>query len=248
MKKHRQHEDLHALTGAYALDTLPEEERRSYAAHLEGCADCAREVAGFAATTARLAAAVSAPAPPDLKLSVMRAVDGVRQLPPHTRTDRPARPSWLLPRRLGPFVVAASIAAAATFGGLAVWQHQENRTQAQRAEAQVREVSAVLAAADARTVHGRTNGGATTSVVTSPRLNKSVFVAAGLPPAPAGKTYQLWFDDHGTMRPAGLMRQDGARVMQGDPSRALAVGLTLEPEGGSPQPTSSPLILLSLPA
>ncbi|CAM5666082.1 hypothetical protein SAVIM338S_06903 [Streptomyces avidinii] len=254
MKKHRHDEDLHGLTGAYALDTLTGEERRAFAVHLEGCADCAREVAGFAATTARLAAAASAPVPPDMKLVVMRGIDGVRQLPPHTRSDRagrPDRPAGLfsfLPRRAGPFVVAASIAAAAAFGGIAVWQHQEARTQAQHAEARVREVTSVLAAADARTVHGRTSTGATTSVVTSPQLNKSVFVAAGLPPAPAGKTYQLWFDDHGTMRPAGLIRQDGARLMQGDPSQALAVGLTLEPEGGSPQPTSSPLILLSLPA
>ncbi|MBT2467701.1 anti-sigma factor [Streptomyces sp. ISL-66] len=266
MKKHRQQEDAHALIGAYALDALTDGERRAFAAHLEGCADCARELAGFAATTARLAAAVSVPAPPDLKLSVMRDIDSVRQLAPHTGADRADRLGWpdlrdvrdltrrragpfpLLPRRVGPFVVAASIAAAAAFGALAVWQHQEARTQVQHAEAQVREASAVLAAADARTVHGRTSGGATASVVTSARLNKSVFVASGLPPAPVGKTYQLWFDDHGTMRPAGLVHQDGTRLMQGDPGRALAVGLTLEPEGGSPRPTSSPLILLSLPA
>nr|WP_329390445.1 hypothetical protein [Streptomyces sp. NBC_01351] len=36
--------------------------------------------------------------------------------------------------------------------------------------------------------------------------------------------------------------------MQGDPGRARAVGLTLEPAGGSARPTTAPLMLLALPA
>ncbi|WP_443067673.1 anti-sigma factor domain-containing protein [Streptomyces sp. NBC_01351] len=50
------------------------------------------------------------------------------------------------------------------------------------------------------------------------------------------------------MRPAGLLRHDSAVVMQGDPGRARAVGLTLEPAGGSARPTTAPLMLLALPA
>lgn len=105
-----------------------------------------------------------------------------------------------------------------------------------------------MAAPDARTVHGRTTNGAATTVITSALRDKAVFVSAGLPTPPAGKSYQLWFDDHGTMRPAGLLPGDGSTVMQGDRGSARAVGLTLEPAGGSPQPTTSPLLLLALPA
>lgn len=244
-------EDLHTLAGAYALDALTGEEHHAFAAHLGRCAACDREVAGFAATVARLAGAVSLHAPLHMKVAVLQGIDSVRQLPPHTRQQKPAMLASLFARRMGPFVVAASIAATAAFGGLAVWQHQQTqraRIQAQHAEAQVRDLSAVLTAPDARAVHGRTSGGATTSVVSSARMNKSVFVSAGLAPAPPGKTYQLWFDDHGAMRPAGLFDHNGAVLMQGDPNRALAVGVTLEPEGGSPQPTTSPLVLLNLPA
>ncbi|OKK22249.1 anti-sigma factor [Streptomyces sp. CB00455] len=243
--------DLHTLTGAYALDALTGEEHEAFSAHLAHCASCLQEVAGFAATSARLAAAVAVPAPPGMKQTVLRRIDTVRRLPPHTRAAKPARLAAVLTRRTGPFVIAACVAAATAFGGLAAWQHQQAdqaRLAARHAERQVRDLAAVMAAPDARTVHGRTSGGAAASVVTSARLNKSVFVGSGMPAAPAGKAYQLWFDDHGTMRPAGLLRHDGAVLMDGDPGRARAVGLTLEPAGGSPRPTTAPLMLLNLPA
>lgn len=244
-------EDPHALTGAYALDALGAEERRTFASHLERCPACALEVAGFRAASAVLATAAGLPPPAAGKETVLRGIAAVRQSPPPTRPERPAGPFALLTRRTGPLVVAACLATAAVFGSAAVWQHQriqQARPRALLSDGQVRELSAVMAAPDARTVHGRTRGGATTSVVTSALLNRSVFVASGLPPAPAGKVYRLWFDDLGTMRPAGSMRRDGAVLLHGDTGRALAVCLTLEPEAGSPRPTSSPLTLLNLRA
>ncbi|GHI83454.1 anti-sigma factor [Streptomyces xanthophaeus] len=247
----RHEEDLHALAGAYALDALAPEEREAFLVHLGRCASCTAEVSGFSATAARLAAAVGVPAPPHMKQAVLEQVDTVRQLPPHVRSGRPVRLGTALVRKAGPFAVAASVVAAAAFGGVAVWQHQQAeqaRTQAQQADRQVQALTAVMTAPDAKTVHGRTSSGAATSVVTSAGLNRAVFLSTGLPKADAGRTYQLWFDDNGTMRPAGLLQADGAVLMQGDPGRARAVGLTLEPEGGSPQPTSSPLMLLRLPA
>ncbi|MFG6294645.1 anti-sigma factor, partial [Streptomyces rochei] len=78
--------------------------------------------------------------------------------------------------------------------------------------------------------------------------NKGVFTAANLPAPGAGKTYQLWLDHDGTMRPAGLVDHDGTVILTGNPADAGAVGLTLEPAGGSPQPTTDPLLLMSLPA
>ncbi|MFE2326841.1 anti-sigma factor domain-containing protein [Streptomyces sp. NPDC059385] len=247
--KHDEH--LHTLTGAYALDALTGEEYEAFTAHLGHCAACAQEVAEFAETTARLAAAAALPAPAAMRQAVLHGIESVRQLPPRTRPAVPVRLTAGLTRRAGPFVIAASIAAAAAFGGLAAWQHQQTeqaRTQVRHTNERAQELAAVMAAADARTVHGRTASGATTTVITSALRDKAVFVSSGLPALPAGKTYQLWFDDHGTMRPAGLLSGDGATLMQGHPKDARAVGLTLEPAGGSPQPTSSPLLLLTLPA
>lgn len=247
----RHEEDLHLLTGVYALDALTGDEHDAFTAHLDRCASCAGEVAGFAATSARLAAAVAVTAPPHLKQQVLHRIDTVRQLPPRTRSGTSAKLTAIFTRKAGPFVVAAGIATAAAFGGLSLWQYQQAehaRDQARQVSRQVQDITAVLAAPDGRTVHGRTNTGAVTSVVASTQQNKAVFVTTGLPAAPAGRTYQLWFDDHGTMRPAGLLQHDGAVLMHGDPSQARAVGLTLEPAGGSPHPTTSPLLLLRLPA
>ncbi|WP_311137504.1 anti-sigma factor [Streptomyces sp. I6] len=101
---------------------------------------------------------------------------------------------------------------------------------------------------DARTVQGRTTIGATTAVVTSRQLGKAVFVGTDLPRPAPGKTYQLWYEDQGTMHPAGLLERDGAVAIEGNLGTATAIGLTIEPDGGSPRPTSTPLMLLTLPA
>ncbi|MFE9931914.1 anti-sigma factor domain-containing protein [Streptomyces sp. NPDC005533] len=243
--------DAHTLVAAYALGALEDDERTAFAAHLQACEACRQEAAEFEATAARLAAAVSQAPPAAIKSQVMDAVDGVRQLPP--RLPAPVSASTLdgiLRRRALPLALAASVAAVA-LGGVAVWQAQngqELRRQARQAQQQVDTVSAVLAAPDARTVHGKAANGALTTVVASDRQNKAVFTAVNLPAPAAGSTYQLWLDHDGTMLPAGLIDHDGTVVLTGNPADAGAVGLTLEPAGGSPAPTTAPLLLMTLPA
>ncbi|MGW4778924.1 anti-sigma factor [Streptomyces filamentosus] len=243
--------DAHTLAAAYALGALDDDERRAFDTHLQTCEACRQEAAEFEATTARLAAAVSQPPPAAVKAQVMAAVDGVRQLPPRVpaASTAPAL-GGILRRRAVPLALAASVAAA-VLGGVAVWQTQngqELEEQARQTQQQLDAVSAVLAAPDARTVHGKAANGALTTVVSSDQQNKAVFTAADLPAPGAGKTYQLWLDHDGTMLPAGLIDHDGTVVLTGDPADAGAVGLTLEPDGGSPRPTTTPLLLMAMPA
>ncbi|MFJ6793767.1 anti-sigma factor [Streptomyces sp. NPDC091268] len=251
MKNHAT--DVHTLAAAYALGALDPREREDFDAHLQACEACRQEAAEFAATAARLAAAASQPPPASAKAQVMAALDGVRQLPPLVPAPTPApSPAFrdVLRRRAVPLALAASMAAA-LFGGVAAWQAQNGQDlqqQARQARQQLDTVSAVLAAPDARTVHGKAANGALTTVVASDRQNKAVFTAANLPAPGAGKTYQLWLDHDGTMRPAGLIDHDGTVVLAGNPADAGAVGLTLEPAGGSPRPTTDPLLLMALPA
>ncbi|MFE7552371.1 anti-sigma factor [Streptomyces gardneri] len=250
MNQHRS--DLHALAAAYALDALDPAERDEFAAHLAHCEECRRDVAEFEATAARLAGAVAQDPPPALKQRTMAAVDGVRRLPPQVPATREAhRVTRVLRRKAVPLALAASVAAAVSFAGLAAWQHQESQDaqqQARQVEQQLDAVSTVLAAPDARTVHGRATNGALTTVVSSDRQNQAVFTATGLPTPDEGKTYQLWLDQNGTMQPAGFIHADGTVPLDGAIAEATAVGLTQEPAGGSPQPTTTPLLLLALPA
>ncbi|WP_030724349.1 anti-sigma factor [Streptomyces sp. NRRL F-2580] len=239
------HDDrLHTLTGAYALDALTGNELHAFTAHLRRCTDCAREVDGLHAAAARLAAVTALPAPAPMRQTVLHRIETIPQLPPHTRPTPQARLTTLLRRKAGAFVIAACLAAAAALGALAAYQYQQaeqTRTHAQQSTRQAQELAAVLAAPDARTVHGNTTTGAGTSVTTSATRDQAVFTSHGLPAPPDGKTYQLWFDDHGTKRSAGLIHGDGATLMQGSPDNARSVGLTLEPTGGSPQPTTTPV-------
>ena len=68
-------------------------------------------------------------------------------------------------------------------------------------------------------------------------------VSTDLPPPPPGKTYQLWFVTPTAKISAGLISTDkrghGFSVVQLPPSAAqvAAAAITLEPEGGSQQPT-----------
>ncbi|MFD7557373.1 anti-sigma factor [Streptomyces sp. NPDC059835] len=242
--------DAHTLAAAYALGALDTGERADFEAHLEACEACRQEAAEFGATAARLAAAASQPPPAAIKPQVMAAIDGVRQLSPRvpSTASAPAVGGMLRSRAL-PLALAASVAAAA-LGGVALWQAQNGedaRQQARQAQQRLDEVSSVLAAPDARTVHGRAANGALTTVVASDRQNRAVFTAGNLPAPGAGKTYQLWLAHGDTMRPAGFIDHDGTVVLSGNPADAGAVGLTLEPAGGSPQPTTAPLLLMTLP-
>ncbi|MER6914547.1 anti-sigma factor [Streptomyces sp. NPDC000594] len=243
--------DVHSLAAAHALDALEPAEREVFTAHLRFCEACRLEAAEFAATAARLAAATARTPPASLKPRTLAALDGVRQLPPQVRTVPAARFAGPLRRGGTALMLAAGLAAAASFAGLALWQHREverSEVRAREAERRLDDIGTVLAAPDARTVHGRTGDGALATVVASDRRNKAVLTVSGLPAPASGRTYQLWLDHDGTLRPAGFLRGDGSVLIDGDPADATAVGLTLEPSGGSPRPTTAPLLLLALPA
>ncbi|QNE78339.1 anti-sigma factor [Streptomyces finlayi] len=246
--------ELHTLTGAYALHALPDDERTEFERHLGACEACSQEVREFTATAARLGLAVSRTPSAGLRDRVLREVATVRQEPPsHSRLNRATRAGDRARRRTTSYLLAACLAAAAAFGGVAVWQNelaQDARQEANRAEQRSDQLAQVLAASDAKTNSGTLKGGARATVVVSRSADRAVFLASGMERPPAGKVYQLWFDEGGTMRSAGLMdpsASDGAVLMDGPVGDASGMGVTVEPSGGSEQPTSAPLALMGLP-
>ncbi|MER5873643.1 anti-sigma factor [Streptomyces sp. NPDC002044] len=271
-------ENMHGATGAYVADALPAAERAAFEAHLETCPPCEREVRELAATAALLGGAVAVRPPPELFDAVMRRVRELPAQPagpaeaaepaaearPASEDDRagalaaPARGRVRHARPGRPWLrwaLAASLAAVAGLGGVAVWQAEQAgtaRQDARRAEARAAELAGVLAAPDAKPVTGELANGGTGTVVVSEDRNRAVFVASGMPAPPEGQVYQLWFaDPAGAMRPAGLMdpaRPGAPELMTGPVSGSTAVGVTLEPAGGSPAPTTEPLMVLALPA
>ncbi|MEU3480001.1 anti-sigma factor [Streptomyces sp. NPDC033753] len=245
--------DPHTLTGAYALDALDPEERGAVRLHLAGCASCALEVEEFSETLARLGLAVAVTPTATLRAGVMERIATVRQEPPPTiRPVRALRGRRGL-QRWAHWALAACLAGAVGLGGVAAWQYEragQARQETDRARAANDAVAVVLAAPDARVSTSRLGGGAVGTVVVSASLDRAVFAAAGMAPPPDGKVYQLWYDDGGTMRSAGLMDPGAtaeATLLNGPVDGATGMGVTLEPAGGSPRPTSDPVAVLAFP-
>ncbi|BDH05930.1 anti-sigma factor [Streptomyces seoulensis] len=245
--------DPHTLTGAYALHALPDDERADFEHHLSGCPSCTREVEEFEAAAARLALAAVVPVRPAMREQVLRRAGSVRQLTPTTTPVERVRRSRALGAAPARWALAACVAAAAVFGGTAVWQWeraQDAQQRAAQAERQSAELAGVLAAPDARSRTVKVAGG-TGTVVVSAQRDRAVFVSSRMPEPPKGKVYQLWFDDGGTMRDAGLMdpaRASQSVLMRGAVDGASGVGVTVEPAGGSTRPTTPPVTVLSMPS
>lgn len=248
-------DNLHLLTGAYALNALDADEHAAFETHLGGCGTCEEEVAGFSAALARLGAAQAVPPPPRMRARILARLEYEQQLAPVPRRTgvvaTAAAPRTVRRRaRWQRFALAASLAAATTLGVFAVRQHEQVE-QAQATAEQLRSQQAafgeLLTAPDARVTTATAAGSGTGTVVWSASRNQAGFLAAGLPDPGPGRVYELWLDHAGTLDPAGLLPDgDGALLLTAPLDGARAVGVTLEPAGGSAQPTSEPVMALKL--
>ncbi|WP_424210976.1 anti-sigma factor [Streptomyces sp. BI20] len=173
---------------------------------------------------------------------------------PDPAATPPTTGSSVRRRRWPTFALAASLTGTVALGGAAWWQFEEAdraRDEVRAARGELREsaeLREVLGAPDARTAVGPAGGGATATLVASAARDRAALLVSGLTPAPQGRVYQLWYADGGRMRPAGTFDRDGAVVLSGATGGATAVGITLEPAGGSPAPTTNPLMVMKLPA
>lgn len=114
----------------------------------------------------------------------------------------------------------------------------------------------IYAASDFQRSSTPVQGGGTATVVWSQDLGKSAVILDGVEAAPKGKTYELWYIDSkqqgGAITAAGLMDQyaDGVHsaVLSGKVRDGVTVGITVEPAGGSKQPTTTPIAAVPLDA
>ena len=250
--------DLHHLSGAYAVDALDPAERASFEEHLAECADCRAEVAELSATAHHLSSLSEATPSPALRASVLQGISQVRPVPPSTQpvvSTQPGRPGQpvtetgggsggkVVPfvRRTSTWLAAAAAAVAIAVGGI-VWSPWSDQPASPYDQ--------VVAAADATTVTS-VKGDTTAKVVFSRELGRSAISVTGLPSLPDDQTYQLWYADADEeMHPAGVFDTDSSgrasAVLEGDANAAVAVGVTIEPAGGSPRPTTEPIMVMAL--
>jgi anti-sigma-K factor RskA len=220
--------------GAYALGALPDDESREVEEHLRDCAACRRELAELrVAVDALPATALLVEPPPELRRRIMDVVESEAELlhAAGAGADRP-RARRRGPRAWFPRPVAATLAAAAVLGagigvGAALFTGGSG-PGARTVEAQ--RTPSTTTAAYLRLVDGRAN-----------------LVVRGMPPPPPGRVYEVWVErpGAGAPTPAGAMfaLRAGTVALPRRIGHGERVLVTAEPRGGSPTPTSDPVIV-----
>lgn len=230
--------DAHLLTGAHALHALPEVERAAFERHLRSCPECRREVHEFAGAAGRLAAAETAPAPLRLRAAVLAEIA--------TTARRPAPGRWRPGVRWGGSVLAAAVVVALVLHPTAP------RPGPVAAPDERTAVSVVLEAPDATSVSSTPAPGVagSTLVLVSRSRAQVAVLAAGLPALDGAHVYQVWLIGPGGARSAGLLRPGVAGRMRPLlaplPPDTNRVGITVEPAGGSPGPTTPATTMIPL--
>ena len=233
------------LKDAYVLGALPEEERSEFEQYLVAHPDLQAEVEALSNVAGLLAfSPQEQEPPPDLRRRIMDTVEAEavqRRVHPHA-----SRRSWLAGLREVVGLRDLALAAAAMLViGLFSWsmllqgevRDLQGRVQSLQSQPQGPQMIALGGAG--------TKQGARAELVTL-EDNRAVLVAENMPPVPEGKTYQIWVIKGDTPQPSGLFNPRGgsiAAVVEKPVEGADAVAVTVEPEGGSPKPTTDPMLV-----
>lgn len=145
------------------------------------------------------------------------------------------------------YLVAAAAAVAIFAGGTFTGQALFGGTADQSAQ-QAARLAEINAAADSQRASTETSGGQEATLVWSGELGLSAIIVEDLPALGDDEDYQLWYIGEGGPVAAGTFDSDGSgtvwRVLDGTMAAGDAVGVTVEPAGGSDQPTSDPIVAI----
>jgi anti-sigma-K factor RskA len=227
--------DLHTLAGAYALDALSQEEAADFATHLEQCPSCREEVLEMQDVAARMGAVEATPPPSALKARVLAAADQQPQLPPRVTPIEKARSRRWQPR-LATAAAAVVLLAVGVLGVTRPWEPDQ-------APVVAAPVTQVFTAPDAHTATVRTANGGRLRVATSAERGQMAVETRGLPKL-KDRTYQIWAIRNNRPTSVGLINDTDSGKVMPIPAAGTTVAITIEPPGGSKQPTRRPIVTM----
>lgn len=143
-------------------------------------------------------------------------------------------------------VAVALVAAAVAVGAVFVGQGNTFRSRTATADSAF---SQVVAQPDAVLAHPPLKTAGTATVAWSAAEQRAVVSLANVSAAPAGRTYQLWLiNSSGPAVSEGVFATSGgsAQLSVAGFRAGQQVGITVEPTGGSRQPTTVPILTQSL--
>ena len=234
------------LKEAYALGALPDDERATVEAYLALRPERQAEIDDMVGVAGLLALAPPEQEPPaDLRMRLMQVVESESVQP---RAARRRTSSWF--GRLGDFRNLALGAAALLVVGLLSWnvllqedvqdlrgEVEEARTADQVQETREIELGGSWAEQGAR------------AEVTALKDDRAILVVEDMPSVPDDRTGQVWVIRDDKPEPSGLLEPSGnmaATAITTNLRGADAIAVTVEPAGGSDEPTSDPVLVQEL--
>ncbi|MFN8470689.1 MAG: anti-sigma factor [Anaerolineae bacterium] len=233
-------EEFQDRVAAYCLGALSPEEMAKFESELETSPEMREAVASYdhAVTALGLAPAIQTP-PPALRERLLAQIGDAPPVP--QRQDLRVLPSSQ--HRFSqylPWLAAAAMFLLAVVAGARAWTLQSDVTDLETALSTTRTVPMENSSGAPR-AQGR--------FYLAPDSHRGVLVVADMPPLSPDRDYQLWL-----IRPDGVRESGGTfRVDSGGYGTLLVqapqpmhqytgVGVTSEPTGGSPSPTTPRLI------
>lgn len=254
----REPTSLRDLAAAFALGALSVEETRAFEAYLAGSPEARREVAEYREVNALLAHGTPEQAPgAGLKDRVLERIGQEKVVSLSERRSRRSSipfPIWMS--------LAASVLLAIGLGALLV----NTRRQLAAREAAIDSVRSTLAQVETRltereeTLNTIMEPGVVLSILSTtgtpePRIqlfwnrtkHSAIVHAFNLTPAEAGRVYQLWFIQDGKPVPSVTFNSEpsGHALVRNValPEGITHAAITVEPAGGSLQPTT-PVVMI----
>lgn len=248
------------LKDAYVLDALPEEERRAFEDYLAAHPERQAEVDELGAVAGLLAFAPHEQEPsPQLRRRVMEIVESEAS-PRRARRESVVVRFWEYLGARGLVLGAAALLVV----GLLSWnlllqgQVDDLQGEVQNAQGQVEDLQGQVQEAQARrqvqqsptiALEGAWADQGADAEVASINKDKIILVADNLPSVPDDRTCQIWVIRGDVPSPSGLFQPDGnmtATPITNSIKKADTIAVTVEPAGGSDQPTSDPVLQAKL--
>ncbi|WP_181274372.1 anti-sigma factor [Brevibacterium oceani] len=157
---------------------------------------------------------------------------------------QPRRRSWL------PWAAAAAAIVVAAGLGATVWQQNQRQNELEEdlaaTQQQLDDSARLMEAGDLKTSTADIPDGGTVTVLSSESEQLIRLSPKDIGRPPAGKSMQMWVIGADGPESAGLMSDQPVTIAGEKFAKGSVFGITVEPEGGSKQPTTDPVVAIDL--
>ncbi|WP_378146244.1 anti-sigma factor [Cnuibacter sp. UC19_7] len=149
-----------------------------------------------------------------------------------------------------PAVLLGGVAAAAALllgGGVVGSAITTSVSDTSAVTASAEQLAAITSAPDSKSARSTMEDGSSATVVWSESMGRSAVLVDGLSALPSDRTYEAWYVGADQVVAAGTFQAGDSttwHVLDGTMTQGAAIAVTVEPAGGSDQPTSVPILVV----